>query len=50
MSDQNGYVQAEIDHDTNTLEVVKGSFKCQASFVNPKTESLVIHLGTLECL
>jgi len=50
MSDENGYVQAEIDHNTNTLEVIKGSTICEASFINPKTESLVIQLGTLECL
>ena len=50
MTDENGYVQAEIDHNTNTLEVIKGSSRCEASFVNPKTESLVIQLGTLECL
>lgn len=50
MSDENGYVQAEIDHNTNSLEVIKGNLRCEASFVNPQTESMVIRLGTLECL
>ncbi len=50
MSDENGYVQAEITHDTNSFEIVKGELNCEASFVNPRTESLIIQLGTLKCL
>lgn len=50
MTDENGYVQAEIDHNTNTLEVIKGSSRCEATFVNPKTERMVVQLGKLKCL
>jgi Mat/Ecp fimbriae outer membrane usher protein len=49
MTDDNGIFQAEIDHQTNVLEVVKGNQLCVASFTNPGVNDTVLPLGTLVC-
>jgi len=48
--DENGYLQAEIDHGTSHFEVSKGNFHCEANFSNPESSDLIVQLGTLQCL
>ena len=50
VSDENGYLQAEIDHGTSHFEVSKGNFHCEANFSNPESSDLIVQLGTLQCL
>ena len=49
MTDDNGIFQAEIDHDTSVLKVLKGSTACSVAFDNPRTNATVLPLGTLVC-
>jgi len=49
ITDDNGFFQAEIDQNTQTLEVQKGDFTCIAGFDNPRSTSTVLSMGTLIC-
>jgi hypothetical protein len=49
VADDNGYFQAEIDHETNVLEVQRRDLRCTAPFTNPRSNQTVISLGTLVC-
>ena len=49
MTDENGIFQAEVKHDTNSLDVVQGSRSCRAAFDNPRTNDKVLPLGALIC-
>jgi Mat/Ecp fimbriae outer membrane usher protein len=49
LADSNGVFQAEINQDTNRLEVQQGNFRCIAEFDNPRVTDTVLPLGTLVC-
>lgn len=49
MTDDNGVFQAEVNQDTETLVVQKGSETCTAAFNNPRSNDTVLPLGTLVC-
>ena len=49
MTDDNGIFQAEVNHETERLQVVQGSENCEAVFDNPRVSETVLPLGTLVC-
>ena len=49
LADSNGVFQAEINQDTEKLEVQQGNFRCIAEFENPRVTDTVLPLGTLVC-
>ena len=49
MADDNGVFQAEVNHETNELEVQRGRETCIARFDNPRTNDTILPLGTLVC-